>query len=195
MKNKNKNFYLFGLSFLMISKLYDNRNRAIKKSSAQFEQEFSDYFNLKDKSDRDIICEFAEITVESALGCSLILAMYHTFEQYISLEYGITKKTQSSLTKTLGDKLLDKYQYNIETNSYYEKVEKYRNLSSAIKHNKVTKTFKKNYPDLIDHNSNLGTLLDDSLNIGEEQIHDCYASLFGFAKELIDFLKNQKTGT
>lgn len=190
MKSENKNFYLFGLSLLMISKLYDNRNMAIKKSSAQFEQEFSDYFNLKDKSDRDIICEFAEITVESALGCSLILAMYHTFEQYISLEYGITKKTKLSLTKTLGYKLLDKYQYNIETNSYYEKVEKYRDLSNAIKHNKVTKTFKKNYPDLIDHNSNLGPLLDNSLNIGEEQIHDCYASLFGFAKELIDFLEN-----
>ena len=194
MKNKNKKFYLFGLSLLMISKLYDNRNMAIKKSSAQFEQEFSDYLNLKDKSDRDIICEFAEITAESALGCSLILAMYHTFEQYISLEYDVTKEN-SSLTKTLGDKLLDKYQYNIETNSYYEKVEKYRNLSNAIKHNKVTKKFKKKYPDLIDHNSNLGTLLDNSLNIGEEQIHDCYASLFGFAKELIDFLKNQKTGT
>lgn len=190
MKSENKNFYLFGLSLLMISKLYDNRNMAIKKSSAQFEQEFSDYFNLKDKSDRDIICEFAEITAKSALGCSLILAMYHTFEQYISLEYGITKKTKLSLTKTLGYKLLDKYQYNIETNSYYEKVEKYRDLSNAIKHNKVTQTFKKKYPDLIDHNSNLGPLLDNSLNIGEEQIHNCYASLFGFAKELIDSLKN-----
>lgn len=41
------------------------------------------------------------------------------------------------------------FNYDIRKNSYYEIVEKYRNLNNSIKHGKIYNSIKKKYPKLI----------------------------------------------
>lgn len=103
----------------------------------------TDFYNNVDKELLNKhTTDLAKISIEYILATSTITNMFHTFEQYIKIEYDTDSVNGRSFMEKLGKKC-KQYDYDIKKNNYYDSVEKFRKLNNSIKHGKITASLKK----------------------------------------------------
>lgn len=190
MNLSKSNLELCGLTMIMTVELYKNREQSISSSANKMSKKMTDFYNIIDNKLLDkSTFELAKISTEYAIVTSIITNLFHTFEQYIKLEYKLNSGGKDSFMKKLEYKCM-KYDYDTKENTYYDSVEKFRKLNNSIKHGKIKSDFKNEFPNFINTDDDLGTLLDNSLNITENDIEECFASLFGFISEMYTYFED-----
>lgn len=180
---------LFCMDLLLINKAYKNQVNTIDDTAKDFSKKFEDYCKYNDDELSNKMLEIAKISVEYSVGVSSIITMYHTLEQYIKIEYNIISKNKESIIEKLSDVCV-KYNYIVNDNSYYDIVEKYRNMTNSLKHGKIKKSFKNQYPELINSDDSLGTLLNNTFNITESVVDECCFGLVSFVEEMYSYFEN-----
>lgn len=181
-------YYMYVSTMLLIHEMYENKKVIMDKACESTINKFYEFCGYK--TDEKLISAmygYSTMTVEYLTKTSTIMNLYSTFEQYIKSTYDIELSGKESLLPTLSVK----YKYDLNSNQYYNIVEKYRQLYNALKHGKPNKEFIKNYPNMIDKdNLKLGSL-GNAFSITSEDIAECCSSLIEFTKQLNKDLKNK----
>ncbi len=128
-KENLENYYL---TMILINNSYKNQVFGINKNCEPFLDRFKEYFKC-DINDKLYITMFnyVKLSVEYLQMQSAITIMYHLFEQFIKVFFCINMDKDYF---TEAKKIVEKYEYNFEDNTYYEIVNKYRLLNNFIKH-------------------------------------------------------------
>lgn len=181
-KFSNKNLYNYYLTMLLINN--SSKNYTLSESCEEFLERFKHFYNVDESSEVYVrMFEYSKLSIEYYQRQSAIAMMFHLFEQFIKVFFNIsTDKDYFSEA----NKIVKKYDYKFEDNTYYEVFNKYRLLNNAIKHGGIKK-LEKLYPELIniDCDANkYGTILDNSLNIDDSIIDECCVSLCEFISEM-----------
>ena len=180
---------LFLSTEILICKSYNNIN-SIEAVSNCMSKDFCEFYRFKEnQQEYKKMYDFAKHSIEYMNRLTAITSMYSTFEQYLKVFLELPSKNTSLEEKV--KVVCNRYNYNIEKNSYYEKINKYRIINNAIKHGNISNDFKIKYPNLINQKCNIkkyGTILDSSLNITEDEVTECCICLCNFTKELYEYL-------
>lgn len=179
----------YKLNLMLIHDTYSKNDQFINNKANLFVEKYNDYTKNKNKKISSINHIYAEMVVSYSLLQSAITQMYHLFDQYIRLLFNIDYSIQDFKTVI---KEIKKYNYNIKENTYFDLVNKYRLLNNAIKHGGLEELGKE-YPNFInnDNDSNeLGTILDNKLNINSDDVDECCSCLFKYVEEMTNYLEN-----
>lgn len=181
---------LFYLTMILSNEILKNEENIINNSAKRFRKRVNEFVGINESHIlSDKIYEIARISVENTIATSIITNMFHTFEQYIKLEYNITAKGKESVIEKL-EGVCHKFNYNVKESEYYETVEKYRKLNNSIKHGKINKDLKKQYPELINDEDDWGTLLNNTFNITEDITSECCSGLCKFVGEMYNYFED-----
>ena len=139
----------------------------------------------------DVMRDYVQSSIDYEMRTSVIMSFYHTFEQYIKIEYKVGYQKGLTFMNELKNKCLD-YDYDTEQNTYYDVVEKYRKLNNTIKHGRIIKSYEKDLSEFIVSNDDMGTLMNDPLDITDENIEECYVSLCEFVQEMYCYFEDME---
>ena len=179
----------YKLNLILIHDTYSENDQFIYNKANVFVEKFNNYTKNKSKRISTSNYKFAEMIVSYSLLQSAITQMYHLFDQYIRLIFNIDYSVQDFKNVI---KEIKKYNYNVKENTYFDLVNKYRLLNNAIKHGGIDE-LEKEYPTFINndiYNNELGTILDNKLNINNDDVDECCSCLFKYVEEMTNYLEN-----
>lgn len=175
-----ENLENLGLTLILIKDCYDYLEKNIQKISMNSINKFFEFYPKDNINLEKDFCNYATSSIENIIGTSLIVNMYHTFEQFIKITFKISDSNFWEKFK----EICKKYDYNVEENSYYETCIQYKNITNSVKHGKICKDLNKYPSGLVITDDELGTLLNNPFNITNKEIDECFCTLFGFANEM-----------